>query len=317
MNFCGWKYFPLSLSCPWCLHHDRWNLGHRLVEWNSSCSPLPSNRLMSGWKERLRSSSSLPSIMVNEGDSAAFKLWLQQSLLDPAIVEQYQQIFKPMLAPIQESLKQSNQLVDSLRKQLQTKDEEITSLRNEVTNLKVLYDDLEQHGRSGSMRIFGVPEHTTGTVDDKVLCLINKHLKVSPPLVLEDIEDAHRLGKPPPKSQVSDPPAGSDASADDSDQQPADSEHTSPSPVQTSSLPMDHAIVCILLMTWQRGERRWHTKPGSWRGQVWSKTRGPLIPRFWLRTYEAGFYQSWLRTTLANSANHQPPPSLLQKPKTV
>ena len=173
--------------------------------------------------------------MVNEGDSAAFRLSLQQSLLDPAIVEQYQQIFKPMLAPIQESLKQSNQLVDSLRKQLQTKDEEITSLRNEVTNLKVLYDDLEQHGRRGSMRIFGVSEHTTGTVDDKVLCLINKHLKVFPFLVLEDIEVAHRLGKPSPKPQVSDPPARSDASADDSDQQPADSEHTSPSPEQPSS----------------------------------------------------------------------------------
>ena len=175
--------------------------------------------------------------MVNEGDSAAFRLSLQQSLLDPAIVEQYQQIFKPMLAPIQESLKQSNLLVDSLRKQLQTKDEQITSLRNEVTNLKVLYDDLEQHGRRGSMRIFGVPEHTTGTVDDKVLCLINKHLKVSPPLVGEDIEVAHRLGKPPPKPQVSDPPARSDASADDSDQQPGDSGPTSPSPEQPSSPP--------------------------------------------------------------------------------
>ena len=175
--------------------------------------------------------------MVNEGDSAAFRLSLQQSLLDPAIVEQYQQIFKPMLAPIQESLKQSNLLVDSLRKQLQTKDEQITSLRNEVTNLKVLYDELEQHGRRGSMCIFGVPEHTTGTVDDKVLCLINKHLKVSPPLVVEDIEVAHRLGKPPPKPQVSDPPARSDASADDSDQQPGDSGHTSPSPEQPSSPP--------------------------------------------------------------------------------
>ena len=175
--------------------------------------------------------------MVNEGDSAAFRLSLQQSLLDPAIVEQYQQIFKPMLAPIQDALKQSNLLVDSLRNQLQTKDEQITSLRNEVTNLKVLYDDLEQHGRRGSMRIFGVPEHTTGTVDDKVLCLINKHLKVSPPLVIEDIEVAHRLGKPPPKPQVSDPPARSDASADDSDQQPGDSGHTSPSPEQPSSPP--------------------------------------------------------------------------------
>ena len=166
----------------------------------------------------------------NDKDSTAFKLSLQESLLDPTIVEHYQKIFKPMLAPIQDALHQSNQLVDSLRKQIQAKDEEITILRSEVTNLKVKYDDLEQHGRRGSMRIFGVPEHTKGTVDDKVLRLVNSHLKVSPPLVLEDIEVAHRLGKPPPKPQVSDPP---DAPEPDED----NSEHSLPPPVRPTTPP--------------------------------------------------------------------------------
>ena len=134
---------------------------------------------MTSWESRLRprSSGSISSAMAsNDKDSTAFKLSLQESLLDLTIVEHYQKIFKPMLAPIQDALHQSNQLVDSLRKQIQAKDEEITILRSEVTNLKVKYDNLEQHGRRGSMRIFGVPEHTKGTVDDKVLRLVNSHL---------------------------------------------------------------------------------------------------------------------------------------------
>ena len=80
------------------------------------------------------------------------------------------------------------------------------------------------------MHIYGVPEHTIGTVDDKVLHLVNSHLKVSPPLVFEDIEVAHRLCKPPPKPQVSDPP---DAPEPDED----NSEHSPSPPVQPTTPP--------------------------------------------------------------------------------
>ena len=107
--------------------------------------------------------------------------------------------------PLMDALNQSNALLESLRNQLKVKDREVSDLRNEVDTLKVMYDDLEQYGRRGSMRVFGVPEHTTGTVDDKVLSLINKHLQVTPPLALADIEVAHRLGKPPPKPFICDP----------------------------------------------------------------------------------------------------------------
>ena len=98
---------------------------------------------------------------TKEAESTAFKLSLQQSLLDPIIVEQYQLIFKPMLTPIMDALQRSNALVDTLRKQLEAKNQEVADLRSEVVSLKVMYDDLEQHGRRGSMGVFGVPEHTT------------------------------------------------------------------------------------------------------------------------------------------------------------
>ena len=170
---------------------------------------------------------------TKEAESTAFKLSLQQSLLDPIIVEQYQVIFKPMLTPIMDALQRSNDLVDTLRKQLEAKNQEIADLRSEVVSLKVMYDDLEQHGRRGSMRVFGVPEHTTGTVDDKVLSLVNQHLKVTPPLVLEDIEVAHRLGKPPPKPFVPDPAP----SADDDDKSGTDADQSSPPPPPPTTPP--------------------------------------------------------------------------------
>ena len=73
----------------------------------------------------------------------------------------------------------------------------------------------------------------TGTVDDKVLSLVNQHLKVTPPLVLEDIEVAHRLGKPPPKPFVPDPAP----SKDDDDKSGTDADQSSPPPPPPTTPP--------------------------------------------------------------------------------
>ena len=98
-----------------------------------------------------------------------------------------------------------------------------------------MYDDLEQHGHRGSMRVFGIPEHTTATVDDMVLYLVNQHLKVTPPLVLEDIEVAHHLGKPPPKPFVPDPAPREDD--DDDDKSSTDADQSSPTPPPPTTPP--------------------------------------------------------------------------------
>ena len=202
---------------------------------------------MSEWKGRLRSASAISGDMAaDDADTASFKLSLQQSLLDPIVVQQYQEIFKPMLAPITDALKESNALVDSLRKQLKVKDQEVADLRSEVEMLKVKYDDLEQHGRRGSMQVFGIPEHTTGTVDDKVLSLVNQHLKVTPPLVLADIEVAHRLGKPPPKPYVCDPaPSKEEADGSSNSDAPADGNDDAepPTPTEPPTTPPRAIIV--------------------------------------------------------------------------
>ena len=192
---------------------------------------------MAEWQGRLRSNSVIQEdfTMATKEAETAFKLSLQQSLLDPIIAEQYREIFKPMLTPIMDTLNQSNALVDTLRKQLEVKNQEVAELRSEVDGLKVMYNDLEQHGRRGSMRVFGVPEHTTGTVDDKVLSLVNQHLKVNPPLVLGDIEVAHRLGKPPPKPFVPDPAPCEDD--DDDNKSGTDADQSSPPPPPPTNPP--------------------------------------------------------------------------------
>ena len=90
----------------------------------------------------------------------------------------------------------------SLKRQLADRDATIDKLNQEVDALKITIDDLEQHGRKGSIRVFGLPEDTPGQVDEKIMTLVNEHLKVRPPIALEDVEMAHRLGKPPEQTVV-------------------------------------------------------------------------------------------------------------------
>ena len=78
-----------------------------------------------------------------------------------------------------------------MKSQLAENDSTITSMAREIA-------DLEQQGRKGSVRVFGVPETTEGTTDTKILSVLNKQMKLDPPIVIEDLEVTHRLGKPRP-----------------------------------------------------------------------------------------------------------------------
>ena len=44
------------------------------------------------------------------------------------------------------------------------------------------------------MRVYGLSETTTGSTDEKLITLCNDHLKLKPPLALEEIEVSHRVG---------------------------------------------------------------------------------------------------------------------------
>ena len=94
---------------------------------------------------------------------------------------------------IEDSLDSLNKSNQQLSKRMDEKDTQIQQLERKVGTLEVKIDEMEQWGRRGSIRIHGLPKDTPGTVDEKVLRLINQDLELNPPLVLADIEVAHRL----------------------------------------------------------------------------------------------------------------------------
>ena len=151
---------------------------------------------MSSWKQRLRSSNMATD---NQGDDGSLTLAVLQAFKEECVVEQLKKIFRSTIAPLEEALRHTNDLNDALRRQIAERDARIEKLEGRVTDLELRNDDLEQQGRKGSIRIFGLPESDKGTLEEKVLRLCNDHLKLQPPIIPEDIEVAHRLGKPPPK----------------------------------------------------------------------------------------------------------------------
>ena len=63
------------------------------------------------------------------------------------------------------------QSISTLKKEAAKKENTIKMLKTEFAHLKSTVEDLEQHGRKDSVRIFGLSETTSGTTDQKVLDL--------------------------------------------------------------------------------------------------------------------------------------------------
>ena len=124
-----------------------------------------------------------------------FKPSFLAALEDEEIVERYKLIFEPMfktlMLPVTSKLTDTvamlSQSITSLKKEVEEKDSIIRELQGSVSRLQVTVDDLEQHGRRESMRVFGLPETTPGSTDDKVLELVNNRMKLQPPLSLDEI----------------------------------------------------------------------------------------------------------------------------------
>ena len=138
---------------------------------------------------------------------ASFLLHLSEALDDGDIIKKFRTIMSPLMTPVMDALNQANATIDSLEKRMDEKDNKIAALEQNISEMDLRLDDLEQQGRRGSMRVFGIPEVTPGSVDAKVLALCNGQMGMSPPLVLEDLEVVHRLGKFSPGTQNADVPA--------------------------------------------------------------------------------------------------------------
>ena len=155
------------------------------------------------WKDRLRSASVTVDHTMADSDKdivdkdTSFTLGLIEAFKDADVIKSLKMAIQPLISPTTESIKQVMQMNTRLQQQLAERDLTIGKLTQEIEDLKVRADDQEQQGRKGSIRVFGIPEETAGSVDDKILAVCNAHLELQPPLVLEEIEVAHRLGKPP------------------------------------------------------------------------------------------------------------------------
>ena len=103
-------------------------------------------------------------------------------------------IFRDSIKDIIEDLKNTKIKVSKLEKKIEEKDLEIQSLRKSNDSLEGRIDSLEQYSRRSSMRVYGVPEDTPGSTDEKMLAICNKHLKLQPALSLDEIEVSHRVG---------------------------------------------------------------------------------------------------------------------------
>ena len=107
-------------------------------------------------------------------DDDTYRLRLIEAFKDEQVIRQLQLALKPLFDPLQQSIQQLTDLNAHLRQELAKRDQTISCLTQELEAQKIKFDDLEQHGRKGSIRIFGLPEETSGTVDEKVLELCNE-----------------------------------------------------------------------------------------------------------------------------------------------
>ena len=128
---------------------------------------------------------------------------LLSALEQPEVVERFGLIFEPLLkshldpisSKLNDTIKSLTQMVATLKEEVKNRDQTIQVLQGEVSQLHTRLDDLEQHGRRDSIRIFGLPEEAPGTTNEKVLKLVNGRMKLHPPLALEEISVSHRVGQ--------------------------------------------------------------------------------------------------------------------------
>ena len=132
------------------------------------------------WKGRLRSSSTSVSADMGSEQHTSFLLELSEALDDEQIAKKFQDIVAPLMRPLMDSIQLTQATIASFKYDLETKDGIITSLQQRVEDLEVRIDEQEQQRRHRSMRVFGIPEDTTGELDNQVFTLIKNLLKVRP-----------------------------------------------------------------------------------------------------------------------------------------
>ena len=126
-----------------------------------------------------------------------FKLKLLDALSDDVIIQRYQKIFEKCFKTSTEAITELQKTMVISNNELRSREKRIQDLELQNTGLWERLDELERCSRKPSVRVFGIPETTHCTTDTKLLELINKNMKLQPPLEPGNIEVSHRIGKTP------------------------------------------------------------------------------------------------------------------------
>ena len=86
--------------------------------------------------------------------------------------------------------------VAELREIVKSKNAAITELKTQLEDVEDRLDEYEQYSRRNTLRVSGVPEEPNESIDGKILSIFNTRLGLDPPMIIDDIDRVHRVGKP-------------------------------------------------------------------------------------------------------------------------
>ena len=89
--------------------------------------------------------------------------------------------------------------ISHLKQVIQKRDDVITALQNDLSEVKDANDALEQYTRRNSLRISGLKELQDENPLQVILTFCNSRLRVKPEVTINDIDRVHRIGKPDQK----------------------------------------------------------------------------------------------------------------------
>ena len=147
---------------------------------------------MSQQRSKLRSFS--VDIGTETLNMSEFTLALIEALKDKTVSETLSKSLTSQIKPLCEQISELKQHVIKLEQIIQQKDEKISELESKVDNLSLNVDNLEQYSRRVNIRIDGVNESPKENPTEVVFHLVNKVLKLSPPLEAREIDPCHRIG---------------------------------------------------------------------------------------------------------------------------
>ena len=135
------------------------------------------------------------------------KLSVLEAFSENTTLDKLKSCMSNILQLFKDALVKAYSEIDCLKADVADKGRINQKISVDIEELGKKYDDLEQHGRKGTVRIFGVPENIPGDTDSKVIHVLNDLMKMDPPISMEDLEVTHRVGKPYLSSGQIDQPA--------------------------------------------------------------------------------------------------------------